>query len=272
MSAGQVSSFTRLRALAFVGIMALATSGCLKRSPAEVAGAIPDDPAAAGTQRRQAGALASRYESNPGDPAAALAYARALRGSDQRAQAVAVLQQAAIRSPNNLELMAAYGKALSDVGRFKEAADVLARAHTPEKPDWRILSAQGAVQDHVGDHAQAQRYYEAALRIVPDEPSVLSNLGLSYALSKRLPEAEKTLRLAASRSNADARVRQNLALVLGLQGRFRDAEDILARDLPPEEAAANLGAMKTLVSQPNSWKTLQRADSAAAKPARAPNG
>ena len=32
---------------------------------------------------------------------------------------------------------------------------------------------------------------------VPDEPSVLSNLGLSYALSKDLPQAEATLRRAA---------------------------------------------------------------------------
>jgi Flp pilus assembly protein TadD len=271
MGSRQVSSsFARFRALAVVGVLALGVSGCLKRSPAEVTGAIPDGPASVESHRRQAGDLAKRYESNPADPAAALAYARALRGSDQRAQAVAVLQQAAIRSPNNLDLLAAYGKALSDVGRYKEAADVLGRAHMPEKPDWRILSAQGAVQDHVGDHAQAQRFYEAALRIAPDEPSVLSNLGLSYALSKRLPEAEKTLRLAASRANADPRVRQNLALVLGLQGRFADAEQILARDLSPEEAKANLGAMKTLVSQPNSWKTLQRADSAS--PGRPPNG
>ena len=35
----------------------------------------------------------------------------------------------------------------------------------------------------------AQRYYASALKIVPDEPSVLSNLGLSYALSKDLKRA-----------------------------------------------------------------------------------
>ena len=34
----------------------------------------------------------------------------------------------------------------------------------------------------MGRHADAQRYYATALRIVPDEPSVLSNLGLSYAI------------------------------------------------------------------------------------------
>src|SRR5215217_1089994 len=114
------------------------------------------------------------------------------------AQAVAVLQQAAIRNPKDLPLLAAYGKALADTGRYKEASEVLARAHLPEKPDWRILSAQGAVADQLGDHSLAQRYYEAALKIAPGEPTVLSNLGLSYAFSKRLADAEKTLRAAAA--------------------------------------------------------------------------
>src|SRR5918994_1057865 len=145
-----------------------------------------------------------------------LPYARGLRALEQNAQAVAVLQQAAIRSPKNPELLAAYGKALADVGRYKEAAEVLSKAHTPERPDWRILSAQGAVADQLGDHGLAQSYYGTALKIAPGEPTVLSNLGLSYALSKRLADAEKTLRAAAATPAADARVRQNLALGLGL--------------------------------------------------------
>ena len=52
----------------------------------------------------------------------------------------------------------------------------------------------------MGRHDEAQRYYATALRIVPDEPSVLSNLGLSYALSKDLVRAEATLRRAAVQS------------------------------------------------------------------------
>ena len=79
-------------------------------------------------------------------------------------------------------VLGAYGRALADVGNYKQALDVLSRAHTPDQPDWRILSVQGAVLDQMGRHEEAQRYYGTALRIVPDEPSVLSNLGLSYAL------------------------------------------------------------------------------------------
>jgi hypothetical protein len=35
-------------------------------------------------------------------------------------------------------------------------------------------------------------------------------------------------------------VRQNLALAVGLQGRFAEAESIARADLPPDEAAANV--------------------------------
>ncbi len=96
---------------------------------------------------------------------------------------------------------------------------------------------------------EARQYYASALKIVPDEPSVLCNLGLSYVLSKELPKAEETLRRAHSLAGSDPRVRANLALVVGLQGRMSEAEAILKADLPPEEAAANVAALKQLLAR-----------------------
>ena len=49
----------------------------------------------------------------------------------------------------------------------------------------------------------------------------MSNLGLSYALNKQLPQAEETLRDAANNPKADMRIRQNLALVLALRALAR---------------------------------------------------
>ena len=90
--------------------------------------------------------------------------------------------------------------------------------------------------------------YLTALKIVPNEPSVLSNLGLSYALAKDLPKAETTLRLAAGQHPVDPRVRQNLALVVGLQGRFAEAEGIARADLPPDQAAANVAYLRQMLA------------------------
>ena len=158
-----------------------------------------------------------------------------------------MLEQANIANPGNKPLLAAWGRALVDNGNFQEAFDVLSRAHTPDNPDWRTLSVQGTALDQLGRHDEARRYYANALKIVPGEPSVLSNLGLSYMLSKDLPKAEETLRQAYANPHADARVRQNLALVVGLQGRFSDAETIVKADLPPDEAAANVAYLKEML-------------------------
>jgi Flp pilus assembly protein TadD len=106
----------------------------------------------------------------------------------------------------------------------------------------------------------AQKFYETALKIVPNEPSVMSNLGLSYALSKNMNAAESTLRQAAQNPRADQRVRQNLALVLALQGKMAEAERITRQDLSPQDAEANIRALRSLVSQPNSWQALRKAE------------
>src|SRR6202011_4895427 len=134
----------------------------------------------------------------------------------------------------------------------QQALDVLSRAHSPDNPDWRILSVQGTTLDQLGRHEEARGYYASALKIVPGEPSVLSNLGLSYMLTRELPKAEQTLRQAYASPRADARVRQNLGLVVGLQGRFAEAETIVKADLPPEEAAANVAYLKQLLSRKDS--------------------
>jgi Flp pilus assembly protein TadD len=201
-----------------------------------------------------------RYDRNPDDKQVALNYARALRGMSEQAQAVAILQRLSIKFPRDVDVLGAYGKALADAGRLREAAEVLAHAHTPERPNWSVLSAQGSVADQLGDHEQAQAYYAAALKIAPAQPHVLSNLGLSYALSKKLPEAETTLRRAAAEPDADKPVRQKFALVLALEAKFSSAEEVARRDLDPADASANVAAVRRMIAQSNTWKQIQALD------------
>jgi Flp pilus assembly protein TadD len=253
----------RTAILAVMAALALATAGCKKDGP-EVTGSIAQ-PQGVDAWRTYSEEWGKKYDEKPGDKTVSLNYARGLRMIGQRQQAVAVLQQAAMKAPKDTEILAAYGKALVEVGQLDQAKEVLSRAHTPERPDWRVLSAQGTVADQLGDHASAQNYYETALRLKPDDPGVLSNLGLSYALSKRLPEAESTLRKATSQPGADVRARQNLALVLGLQGKFGEAESVARQDLSPVDAAESVAAMRKMVSQTNNWQKLRSIDKGKAK-------
>lgn len=241
-------------------LAALAMSGCQTTRTSETTGSIP---VAAGSRteaewRRDIDAWGERYRKDPKSAEAAVNYAQALRSTGQREQAVAVLEQSSIYNQNDPAVLGAYGRALADTGSYSQAMDVLSRAHTPDQPDWRILSAQGAVLDQMGKHEDARRYYTSALKIVPDEPSVMSNLGLSYALSKNLREAESTLRRANAYSSREPRVRQNLALVVGLQGRLQEAEDIVRADLPPEEAATNVADLRHMLEAEKTSKTAKK--------------
>lgn len=246
---------------ALICLAALALAGCQSRAGlGDITGSIgksATQPQSAAEWRGESDKWAKRYEANSKDRDAAFYYARALRGLDQNAQALAVLQGAVLTHSNDREMLGAYGRSLADNGRLKEADEVLSRAHSPEQPDWRILSAQGTVADQLGEHDRAQQIYQAALKIAPGEPTVMSNLGLSLALSKRLPEAERVLREAVSTGRGDARIRQNLVLVLGLQGRFAEAETLARQDLGPAEAAATVAYLKRSVSQQNSWDMLK---------------
>jgi Flp pilus assembly protein TadD len=258
----------RFAPVALAAVLSITATACQTTSPTETTGsfAMASPRPGEADWRRSADAWAERYRTNPSDPEAAINYAQVLRGNGQRAQAVAVLEQASLHNPKHMGVLGAYGRALADVGNYKQALEVLNRAHAPDQPDWRVLSVQGAVLDQMGQHEEAQRYYATALRIVPDEPSVLSNLGLSYALSKDLVRAEATLRRAAAQSRVDPRVRQNLALVVGLQGRFAEAEGIAQADLPSDEAAANVAYLRQMLAQQNGWKNSGRPNNPPARP------
>jgi Flp pilus assembly protein TadD len=239
-----------LASATLAAVLALGLAGC--KTTSDITGSIGRGNDAPVTERDWRDSLETwgeRYKADPSNAEAAINYARALRATDQRAQAVAVLEQAAIRNPNNMPVLGAYGRALAAAGNYQQALDVLGRAHTPDSPDWRILNAQGAVLDQMGRGPEAQRHYSAALKIVPDEPSVLSNLGLSYVLTKDLKRAEITLRRALAQPNADPKVRQNLALVLGLRGKHDEAERVAGEGLPPDQAAANVANLRQVLAQ-----------------------
>src|SRR6266851_5324379 len=229
-----------LASIASSAILVLGLCSCQTAATSDITGSLGEKTEASRgvDPRREVESYRDRFRANPKDAEAALQYAKALRAAGQQAQAVAVLEQATIAHPGDNALLAGYGRALADNGNFQQAFDVLSRAHTPDDPDWRILSAQGT-----------------ALEIAPEEPSVLSNLGLSYVLSKDLPKAEEALRRAYSRADADSRVRQNLALVIGLQGRLAEAESIVKAGRPAEEAAANVAYLRRLLARKDNAHT-----------------
>ena len=225
----------------------------------DVTGSIPASNTAAADDaklRGYADELGKRYDRNPGEKSASIEYARVLRALTRYNEAVAVIQTAAIKSPKDFDVLGEYGKALADAGQLTQAKDVLSHAYTPDDPRWDVMSVQGTVADRLGDHTGAMQFYHEALKIAPGEPSVLTNMGLSLALAKQLPEAEEVLRQAVASPKADARMRGDLALVLALEGKYSDAETIGRTDLPPDAARANVEAIRQMIARNDSLRDI----------------
>ncbi|SFN80963.1 Flp pilus assembly protein TadD, contains TPR repeats [Mesorhizobium sp. NFR06] len=236
------------------------TTGSISRSDNK-----PLDTMSAGELRTATSRLGESYARNPSDKRMAMNFAAALQMDGDADQSLAVMRKLAIAYPKDREVLAAYGKALAANGQFEPALDAVRRAQTPEYPDWKLVSAEAAILDQIGQKDEARQNYRKALELKPNEPSVLSNLGMSYVLEGDLRTAETYMRSAAQQPGADSRVRQNLALVVGLQGRFDEAEKIASQELSPDQARANVAYLRQMLAQQNAWSQLKDQDKGKAK-------
>jgi len=259
----------RLLSLSAAVVLSASLAGCtysrMTTGSISRGGSRPVDQMSSPELQATAGALGKSYASDPSDKPTALRYASVLQMKGDSDQALAVMRKLAIAYPKDREVLAAYGKSLAGAGQFEPALDAVRRAQTPEYPDWKLASAEGAILDQLGNAAQARDLYRKALDLKPNEPSVLSNLGMSYVLEGDLRTAETYMRTASEQPGADSRVRQNLALVVGLQGRFDEAERIASQELSPEQAQANVAYLRSMLSQQNAWKQLKDGDKKKAK-------
>lgn len=248
-----------LPGLILVPLTVALMAGCAKpKDPTDptTTGAI--GPAATTSDfERAASYWGEQYAKDEKSKDASLNYAAALLRVGRTDQSVAVLQKTVIYHPDDRDVLASYGKSLAAAGKFDIAIETIRRAQTPDRPDWRLMSAEAAILDQVGRNAEARQLYSRALTLSPGEPSVLSNYGMSYVLTGELPKAEKLLREAIMAQGADSRVRQNLALVVGLQGRFDEAQQIASAELSPEQAAANMAYLRDMLTQRDSWQALR---------------
>ena len=203
------------------------------------------------------GELTQRFKKNPKDKPTIIYYAAALRAAGQAEQAIAVLETGISAHKNDVDIRIAYAKALSAGGRFEQALNVIESATDPASPDWNALSVKGAILDQTGRNQDARALYKQALLIAPDEASLYANLGLSYAMTNDLAEAEAQLRRAVQMRGATSQIRQNLALVVGLQGRFEECRTLFAAELAAEQVEANMAYIRALLTQQNRWDVIK---------------
>jgi Flp pilus assembly protein TadD len=191
---------------------------------------------------------------DPTDAVAGVQLASALRALGQYDTAIQSAGRVLVIDPNNMDALMETARAYVAEGQGFYAIDPLTHAQALAPKDWRPLSLLGIAYAQV---------------LSPDNPAVLTNMAMELAAQGDAASAETLLRRAAAQPGANLTVRQDLTLVLGLEGKLGEAETLLRRDLPPDQADADLaylqaasarGGQAAPVAAPQrSWESLKGA-------------
>jgi len=193
---------------------------------------------------------ATAYAKNPEDPRNVIGYARALRALGSDDKALEILKAGFQTSPTNGDIATELGRLALEMNHLEIAKPALEMADQQSIRDWKTLSAQGTLRAKQGRYDQAQQYYLAALESQPGAVSVINNLALAYMLDGKAQKAEELLRKAVLDGQEDKRLRQNLALVLGLQGKFAEARQYASADMSETDVQTDMAYLRNMVSSP----------------------
>jgi Flp pilus assembly protein TadD len=202
---------------------------------------------------------AREVDVDPTDNDARLKLAKALRALGKYDEAAAAADQLLVIQPNNLEALLESARARVAANQGFYAIDDAERAEAMAPRDWRPVALLAIALEQSDRDADALAAHQKALSLAPDNPATLTNLGMYYATHGDPGSAEPLLRRAAAAPGATAQERQNLALVLGLEGKLDEALLLERRDLPPDVVRSNLAYLRAAADprQPRTWESLR---------------
>jgi len=215
----------------------------------------------------QAAFWSREYELNPGDLESAIKLSAAVRKLGNPQRAIEIAQTTRALYPRDPYLTAEFAAGLIAAERAQEAMQPLDEALRTAPGYARLWSLKGAALDQQENYDLARKHYAKAMQITPHDPNIMANVGLSYALSGDPVTAEGWLRRAVAVPGASQSVRQNLALILQLQGKTEEAKRYAGRsgkpNLRPAPQASNyksgIGAYESKPPAPTAHYKPQQA-------------
>ncbi|MCJ8323690.1 MAG: hypothetical protein HRU29_07720 [Rhizobiales bacterium] len=186
------------------------------------------------------------YDAKPTDIVNILGYAKALASIGSDTRATKILTDGLLIYPNNSDILRAQAKALSKQGLVGPALRKMNLAIKNRPKDWRLYNDIGSIHSKMGEKTLALDSFKQALKLAPNEPSIQTNLGVTYMLDRQLILAEKHLAIAVNHPEATRQMRQNYAFVLGLQGKYILARKIFLKDLPLSQVDENIAQLKKI--------------------------
>lgn len=149
--------------------------------------------------------------------------------------AIQFAEQAVEKTPNDAGFRALLGSAYFAGGRFKSAEGAYKDALSIYSNQPQVILKLALVEIAQGKNAEALTYLEAGRDVL--DPA---DYGLAVALAGQPQRAIDVLQNAARGENADARVRQNLALAYALAGDWTNAKTVAAQDVPGDQLDARI--------------------------------
>lgn len=161
-------------------------------------------------------------------------------------QALSHLDALIANQPTNYDALVARGNLLRLHEKWPEAADAYSRAlkliGEPQRQHWTVLYFRGISYERAGQWDLAEQDFRVALKLEPDQPSVLNYLG--YSLIEKglnLDEAMEMVRKAVELKPNDGYIVDSLGWAYYQLGDYEEAVQHLERavELKPEDAVIN---------------------------------
>jgi Flp pilus assembly protein TadD len=194
------------------------------------------------------------------DVEAAVGLSQALRALGRYDEAADAADRILIVAPDSYDALMEVARANIARGQGFYAIEPGRKAAGLQPRDWRPLSLLGVAYEQAKRDDEALAAHRQAVALAPTEAVPLANLAMHLAATGDLPGAEVMLRKAAGLPTSTIQVRQNLALVVGLQGRIDEAEKLARQDLPPESVDNNLAWLRAATGQSSptrSWSAVK---------------
>lgn len=186
------------------------------------------------------------YERDPEDKKALLGYARNLRYLGLSKESIKAIQAVLNKFNNDSDLKIELAKSQLSASLINDAHVTLKEVAQIKPERWEVHSTLGIIHDRFENYHDAQKAYNRALELSPNNVDVKNNYALSLAQNGEIYKAIDILEDVIKRDSPSVQTRQNLAMLYGLSGQLKKARRIAQRDLPANLVEENIITFKEL--------------------------
>lgn len=213
----------------------------------------------AGNYARAAEVYRSLIERTPDSVPYQLQFAYALRRSGEGLKSQAVYDRILLHDSGNLDALEGKGLSLMLEGEFGEAVKLFTQVLEEDATRWRTLNAIAVALASKDKLDEAKSYLQTALQVAPQESSIKNNIALINGLQGHYEEAlsyqKDAYRDESPDINKKKQIALNLALIYALNDDMKKAEQVAAPHMSPSSIYNYLGFLAYISKDPEMAKS-----------------